>query len=249
MALNQKVKIPTQEAGYEGGPRDTTLLRSYESHVSQRLWTGKDRGTLKVLTHGRKLKRPGDDYIRDIIDDSGLRPLIEGTHSMIDRSHVSASTERWHRETSSFHLPVGEMTITLDDVSSLLHLPVTGRLFSLPTLGKDEAKQLLVSALKVSHADAFTETEITRGAYVRLSSLRDVYNSNLQQKNLDATARAYLLHLVGCTIFADKSETTVRVTYLELFRDLSSVGNIAWGAAALAYLYEQLKDASCHNTR
>ncbi|KAJ1404273.1 putative serine/threonine-protein phosphatase 7 long form-like protein, partial [Sesbania bispinosa] len=69
---------PPQEAGYEGGPRDTTLLRSYESHVAQRLWTSEDWGTLKVLTHGRKLRRPEDDYIRDIIDDFGLGPLIEG---------------------------------------------------------------------------------------------------------------------------------------------------------------------------
>ncbi|KAJ1442835.1 Aminotransferase-like, plant mobile domain [Sesbania bispinosa] len=227
--VEQQVEIPpTQEAGYEGGPRDTTLLRSYESHVAQRLWTGEDWGMLKVLTHGRKLKRPEDDYIRDIIDDSGLGPLIEGTHSMIDRSLVSASTERWHRETSSFHLLVGEMTITLDDVSTLLHLPVKWRLFSLPALSRDEAKQLLVSSLKVSPADALTETEITRGAYVRLNWLRDVYNSNIQQRNLNAA---------------------VKVTYSELFRDLRTVGNIAWGAAALAYLYEQLKDASCHNTR
>ncbi|KAJ1409032.1 Aminotransferase-like, plant mobile domain [Sesbania bispinosa] len=136
-----------------------------------------DRGTLKVVTHGRNLKRLEDDYIRDIVDDSGLGPLIEGTHSMIDRSLVSAFTERWHRETSSFHLPVGEMTITLDDVSSLLHLPVTGRLFSLPALGKDEANQLLVSALKVSHADAFTESEITRSAYVR-NDLRTTLSVN-----------------------------------------------------------------------
>ncbi|KAJ1435828.1 Aminotransferase-like, plant mobile domain [Sesbania bispinosa] len=168
---------------------------------------------------------------------------------MIDRCLVSAFMERWHRETSNFHLPVGEMTITLDDVFTLLLLPVIGRLLSLPALGKDEGKQLLVSALKVSHEDAFIETEITRGAYARLSWLRDVYNSNLQQRNLNAAASVYLLHLVGCTIFADKSATAVRVTYLELFRDLSLVGNIAWGAATLAYLYEQLKDASCHNTR
>ncbi|KAJ1401139.1 Aminotransferase-like, plant mobile domain [Sesbania bispinosa] len=240
---------PTHEAGYEGGPRDTTFLRSYESHVAQRLWIGEDRGTLKVLTHGRKLKRPEDDYIWDIIDDSGLGPLIEGTHSMVDRSLVSAFTERWHRETSSFHLPVGEMTITLDDVSTLLHLPVTRRLFSLPALSREDAKQLPVSALKVSLVDAITETEITRGVYARLSWLRDVYNSNILSQNLNAAARAYLLHLVGCTIFADKSATVVRVTYLELFRDLRTMGNIAWGAAALAYLYEQLKDASCHNTR
>ena len=29
---------------------------------------------------------------------------------------MSAFVERWHKETSSFHLPVGEVTITLDDV-------------------------------------------------------------------------------------------------------------------------------------
>ena len=31
-------------------------------------------------------------------------------------------------ETNSFHMPFGEMTITLDDVSSLLHIPIRGKL-------------------------------------------------------------------------------------------------------------------------
>jgi len=41
---------------------------------------------------------------------------------------VCALCERWHTETSSFHLYVGEMTITLDDVYNLLHLPIQGRM-------------------------------------------------------------------------------------------------------------------------
>ncbi|KAJ1431297.1 Aminotransferase-like, plant mobile domain [Sesbania bispinosa] len=181
--VEQQVEpVPTQGVSYEGGPRDMSLLRSYESHVAQRLWTSEDRGMLKVVTHDRKLKRPKNDYIRDIVDDFSLGPLIESTHSMIDRSLLSAFKERWRKETFSFHLPVGEMTITLDDVSSLLHLPVTGRLFLLPALGKDDANQLVVSALKVSHADAFTETDIMRDAYVRLNLLREIYNFNLEQK-------------------------------------------------------------------
>ncbi|KAJ1436009.1 Aminotransferase-like, plant mobile domain [Sesbania bispinosa] len=89
-----------------------------------------------------------------------------------NRALLSGFAERWHRDTCSFHLSVGEMTITLDDVSSLLHLPVTSRFFSLPAIGKDEANMML--------------------------------------GNLDVAARAYLLHLVGCTIFADKSGTLVR---------------------------------------
>ncbi|KAJ1424740.1 Aminotransferase-like, plant mobile domain [Sesbania bispinosa] len=201
--------VPEQVV-YGGGPQDTSLLRSYESHVAGRLWTGEDQGTLKVVTHGKKLKKPENDYIRDIVDDSSLAPLVKGTHSLVDRSLLSAFTERWHRETSSFHLPVGEMTITLDDVSSLLHIP----------------------------------TEDTRAPYVRLSWLRNVYENHLQQGNLEYATREYLLHLVGFTIFADKSATAVRVIYLELFRVLASVGQIAWGAIALAYSYKQLNEAS-----
>lgn len=34
--------------------------------------------------------------------------------------------EIWHPETLSFHMLFGEMTITLDGVSCLLHLPIKG---------------------------------------------------------------------------------------------------------------------------
>ncbi|KAJ1423148.1 Phosphatidylinositol-specific phospholipase C, X domain [Sesbania bispinosa] len=241
--------VGIQPEVFGGGPEDTSILRTYHRHVALRLWNGEDRGTLKLVSHGRKLTAPVDAYIRDIVVNSGLAPLIDCTHSLVDRGLLSAFAERWHRDTCSFHLPVGEMTITLDDVSSLLHLLVTGRLFSLQTIGKDEANMMLVSLLRVSHASAYVETEVTRGTYVRLGWLRDLYANSVHQGNLDVATRAYLLHLVGCTIFADKSATLVRVSYLELFRDLHMVGTFAWGAAALAFLYENLKDASFHNTR
>ncbi|KAJ1421598.1 Phosphatidylinositol-specific phospholipase C, X domain [Sesbania bispinosa] len=190
--------VDVQAEVYGGGPEDTSVLRTYHRHVALRLWNGEDRGTLKLVSHGRKLTTPVEAYIRDIVVNSGLAPLIDCSHSLVDRGLLSAFAERWHRNTCSFHLSVGEMTITLDDVSSLLHLPVTGHLFSLRTVGKDEANMMLVSLLRVSHAVAFAETEITRGAYVR---------------------------------------------------DLHMVGTFACGASALAFLYENLKDASFHNTR
>nr|XP_004506469.1 protein MAIN-LIKE 1-like [Cicer arietinum] len=62
-------------------------------------------------------------------------------------------------------------------------------------------------------------------------------------------ARAFLLFLVGCTLFSDKSAYAVSVAYLECFRDLNSCGGYAWGAAALAYLYDNLREASMHQTR
>nr|XP_027185996.1 protein MAINTENANCE OF MERISTEMS-like [Cicer arietinum] len=62
-------------------------------------------------------------------------------------------------------------------------------------------------------------------------------------------ARAFLLFLVGCTLFSDKSAFAVSVAYLECFRDLNSCGGYAWGAAALSYLYDNLREASMHQTR
>ena len=125
----------------------------------------------------------------------------------------------------------------------------TGALFSFEGLDADGAAELLVDLLGVSYADALTETKHCRGPNVRLSWLRDEYRRLCDDMRWSEAARAYLLHLVGCTIFADKSSTSVGVVFLEAFCDLSTCGGYAWGASALAYMYDHLKDASFHRTR
>lgn len=52
--------------------------------------------------------------------------------------------------------------------------------------------------------------------------------------------KAYLLFLLGYTLFIDKSVTRVPVIYLILLKYLFVVREYAWGAATLAYLYRQL---------
>ena len=44
-----------------------------------------------------------------------------------DVALLSALVERWRPETHTFHLPVGEITVSLQDVSCLWGLPITGR--------------------------------------------------------------------------------------------------------------------------
>jgi hypothetical protein len=44
----------------------------------------------------------------------------------IDRSLLAALVDRWCPETHTFHLPCGEMAPTLQDVSYLLGLPISG---------------------------------------------------------------------------------------------------------------------------
>ncbi|KAH1253356.1 Protein MAIN-LIKE 2 [Glycine max] len=62
-------------------------------------------------------------------------------------------------------------------------------------------------------------------------------------------ARAYLLHLLGCTLFANKSATHVHVIHLQALRDLTLAGRYAWGAAGLVHMYDQLNDASLSTSR
>ena len=47
-----------------------------------------------------------------------------GLRFTVDRALLSALVDRWRLETHTFHLPVGEMAVTLQDVSLLLGLPL-----------------------------------------------------------------------------------------------------------------------------
>ena len=97
-----------------------------------------------------------------------------------DRGLISAFVDRWHKETSSFHLPVGEVTITLDDVASLLHLPIIGAFHSFETLHVGEAILIMVELLEVSEEEARAETVQCHEAYVYLSWLQDIYQSKCE---------------------------------------------------------------------
>ena len=84
---------------------------------------------------------------------------------------MSAFMEKWYKETSSFHLPVGEVTITLDDVALLFHLPIIGTFYTFEPLHVDDAMFLLVELLEVSAEDGRAKTIQSHGAYVQLSWL------------------------------------------------------------------------------
>ena len=81
---------------------------------------------------------------------------------------MSTFVERWHKETSSFHLPIGNMSITLDDVASLLHLPVAVAFHTYDAIDVEEVVELLVELLEVTKQEAIDEREQCRRAYVRL---------------------------------------------------------------------------------
>eukprot|EP00256_Glycine_max_P055867 XP_014623240.1 protein MAINTENANCE OF MERISTEMS-like [Glycine max] len=144
-----------QPQGFPGGPSDPSVPTAYADHVAC-----SERPELKLSSHGRKVHSLGRPVpaIEGLIAGTGLSPLIACSVDIGDQGLLSAFVERWHREMSNFHLPVGELTITLDDVSSLLHLPVIGDFHAFEPLHVDDVVQMLVDLLMVSPESARAET-------------------------------------------------------------------------------------------
>lgn len=92
-------------------------------------------------------------------------------YNFINHGMLSAFMEKWNSKTSSFHLPTREMSITLDDVSSLLHLTIKGRLLHHSIISRPNALDMMVLYLRVDPGDAQKEMDDTRGCHTRFGFL------------------------------------------------------------------------------
>lgn len=66
------------------------------------------------------------------------------------------------------------MSITLENVSCLLHLLIRGKLLDYKSISKDETLELMIDYLGVDHEDAITELEKTIGGHSRFEFLKKV---------------------------------------------------------------------------
>lgn len=156
----------------------------------------------------------------------------------LDNSLISALVERWRRETNTFHLPIGEMTITLEDVGLLLGLPIDGK----PVIGMTSKTPSSVCENLLGKVP-----EDLNGGMLKLTWLKECFSKCPEDapiEKLERHTRAYLLYLVGSTIFSTTTGNKVSVMYLPLFENFDNAGKFAWGAAALAFLYRALGNAS-----
>ena len=169
---------------------------------------------------------------------SGLAHLRECMFSQLNNTLISAFVERWQPDTNTFHMPFGEMTITLHDVYFILGLPIDG-LFVNSTSEKEDlvytASELLginVNDLLASWPNGGPKLE-----KIRLCCSNDGVPTETQ-------AGGYITYLLGSTLLIDKTGTNVKPLFIECFQDFESIPQYSWGSAALAYLFRQLGIAS-----
>ncbi|RYR37949.1 hypothetical protein Ahy_A09g042867 [Arachis hypogaea] len=145
---------------------------------------------------------------------------------------LSALVEWWRPKTHMFHLPVGEVMVTLEDVIHILGLqinghPVTGRL--------DSSHQFLVDNCIACFSRQPGPNDHVLGK-VNLAWVRQCRDTKLRdtQESIERYVRAHIFCVLGTVVFPDKSTTAL---------------NSNWRAASLAHLYRSLCYASRYNCK
>jgi hypothetical protein len=72
---------------------------------------------------------PYDVWYEPYFESEGLLPFVlqfKRTPLKINHTALIALVDRWRPETHSFHLPGGEMTITLQDIGMITALAIDG---------------------------------------------------------------------------------------------------------------------------
>ncbi|PON48172.1 Aminotransferase-like mobile domain containing protein [Parasponia andersonii] len=221
------------------GPIDKSVLYDQDSHVSSAIWDGQERGVLRCHEHTSMLEqwKLSPEQI-ELVEKAGFGFLRTIPSFSLDNSLISALVERWRRETNTFHLPIGEMTITLEDVGLILGLAIDGK----PVIGASSGTPSSVCEGLLGKAP-----EDLNGGMLKLTWLKESFSrcpEDASTETIERYTRAYLLYLVGSTIFSTTTGNKVSIMYLPLFEDFDEAGKFAWGAAAIAFLYRTLGNAS-----
>ncbi|MCH98471.1 putative IMP dehydrogenase/GMP reductase, partial [Trifolium medium] len=182
------VEAVQQQEGYGGGPTDMSLLHAYHKHRAIPIWDALNpedavvKHTMRSVPNGRKVinlpKFPRHvEWFWDAIHATGLEPLTRTNYGIIDHGLMTAFADRWHPETHTFHLPIGEVGITLDDVQCLLHLPITGPFLNHEKMQKYVAVDLVHRNLGIDETAVWKMFEKT-GAHIKYKDLKNVYEKS-----------------------------------------------------------------------
>uniref|UniRef100_A0A2N9IPV6 Aminotransferase-like plant mobile domain-containing protein n=1 Tax=Fagus sylvatica TaxID=28930 RepID=A0A2N9IPV6_FAGSY len=226
----------------EPGPIDDSVLTRQATHRSNNIWKIDDSTPLTCRRREATLARSGlnNPRIVSYLRRAGFYGLSRLPFIKLDWHFITALVERWRPETHTFHLPSGEMTITLEDVSIQLGLPVDG----LPVTGLIDSKwrELCIRLLGVD-----PPSPQLSGSRLSLNWLAQQFPplaADADDVTVERYARMYILQLMGGSIFADKSQDKVHLMFLTLLEDFDVAGKYSWGGATLAWLYREMCKAA-----
>jgi hypothetical protein len=185
--------------------------------------------------HGKKM--PYDERYTQYIKKTGLLPFVHLVSRSTPHMNPCAITtlgDQWRPETHSFHLPCGEMTVTLQDVSMILALPIKGE-----PVCRNTSSDGWREAMRDLIGNAPTREKMSAGApYSWIQRNFKKCPEGAGDEVVEIYARAYLWYVVSRVLFSDGTGSNASFMWLQLFAGWEH--NLSWGTAALAYLYRQV---------
>ncbi|KAK9672001.1 hypothetical protein RND81_12G069300 [Saponaria officinalis] len=190
-----------------GGPSHFNVLRSFGGHVAFSSWSNLEslRPWIKCYERPGYLEQMNEikfsDAVSRRINDSGFGHLSHCMTTNLDANLISAFEKRWQPYTNPFLMPFGEISIMLHDVYHIVGIRVDGR--------------------KVFVNGVVEEEEGSRreDACLKTRRLRTVVESGNQHDSL----MAYMMMLLGQTLFLDKLGDRAIARMLGWFDDLSVI--------------------------
>ncbi|RYQ89412.1 hypothetical protein Ahy_B09g096080 isoform A [Arachis hypogaea] len=156
--------------------------------------------------------------------------VIRGFHPL-----SAALVERWRPETHTFVLPVGEATVTLEDVAHIFGLPIDRE----PVSGWIDSSSDFLQSQSIVIFGREAEVSHSSKSYIKLGwvrRIRDVEPLDTEE-SIRRYVRCHIFCLLGSTLFADKSTA------------YPAIHTYSWGSACLAHLYRALCRASRYDTK
>ena len=182
------------------------------------------------------------------IEATGLTGLFKVPDMEVHHALITALVERWRLETHTFHLPHGEIGITLQDIEVMLGIPVDG----LPVIGRTDLKWNEVCRELLGHEPPpvipNSNKSTLTGARIKYKWLDAQFIAPLaadaDDEFMQQNAHYHLLVRIGALLFMDKSADRVSLLTLPLFNLINNARQYSWSSAALAWLYRQLCSVS-----
>ncbi|XP_071722708.1 protein MAIN-LIKE 2-like [Rutidosis leptorrhynchoides] len=207
------------------GPSEPDLLWFQMQHRSRDIYSSQEEHDRPMLV------RRADSFFWDCMRDDVFRiPQVMRYIEMIcfglvskigfmeyDHHLLTALAERWRSEIHSFHLSVGEATITLQDVEVLLGL----RVHSFPVTGTESYPAAIDGYLRTLLGCVSERTSKTG---IRLSSLKAHLECHWDRVDITyeealQRARCHLAFLLAGCFFPDKSQNKIDLFVLRRLED------------------------------
>ncbi|BAH93949.1 Os07g0513300 [Oryza sativa Japonica Group] len=217
-----------------------------EKHRAPQIASGERLKTLRVRGHTAHILF--DDRYVPYLRRAKLLAFVTMAQRPVPLYNAAALTalvDRWRPETHTFHLPCGELTVTLEDVAMILGLPIRGQAVTGDT-ASGNWRERVEEYLGLEPPVAPDGQRQTKTSGVPLSWLRANFGqcpAEADEATVQRYCRAYVLYIFGSILFPDSGGDMASWMWLPLLADWDEAGTFSWGSAALAWLYRQLCDA------